>query len=68
MNRYPVVGETIEITRLDIHKDILNANDMIATVIRRNGDYIYVRTHKLGIELELYNTEMKEYCPCESTG
>ena len=61
MNRYPKVGETVEIIRLDIHKDIINENDMIATVYHRDGDYIYVRTHKLGIELELYVTEMKEY-------
>lgn len=63
MNRYPKIGETVEITRMDIHKDILNAKDIIANVYHRNGDYIYVRTHKLGVELELYINEMKEYIP-----
>jgi len=63
MNRYPKIGETIEITRVDVHKDILRANDMIATVYHRCGDYIYVRTNKLDIELELYVNEMKEILP-----
>lgn len=63
MNRYPKIDEIVEITRLDIHKDILNANDIIATVYHRSGDYIYVRTNKLGIELELYINEMVPYPP-----
>lgn len=60
MNRFPKIGEPVEV-RAFIGKEF--ENDKIGTVVRRNGEYIYVKLNKSGIEFELYTCELNEITP-----
>lgn len=60
MNRYPKVGETVQIMN-DIGKDFVD--DMIATVEYRDGEYIGVRTLKKRVLIERYPCELEIYLP-----
>jgi len=57
MNRYPKVGEEVEVI-LYQGKDL--EHDRIGVVQRRNGEYIYIKLNKTGVEVECYPCELKE--------
>lgn len=58
MNRYPSVGEIVEVTRY-IDKDL--EDDKVGKVVRRNGEYIYVQLALSGVEIECYINELKAF-------
>ncbi len=57
MNRFPIIGEVVEVLAYQ-GKDL--EHDRIGTVYHRNGEYIYIRLHKTGVEVECYTCELKE--------
>ncbi len=60
MNRFPKVDEEVEVIPYQ-GKDL--EHDRIGTVIRRNGEYIYIKLHKTGVVVECYSCELKEILP-----
>jgi len=57
MNRYPKVGEEVEII---IPMAPSLKGDNIGVVEHRDGDYIYIKLNKSGVVVENYSCELKE--------
>lgn len=55
MNRYPKVGEEVEII---IPMAPSLKGDNIGVVIERNGEYIYIKLNKSGVVVENYPCEL----------
>ena len=56
MNRYPKVGEDVEII---IPMAPSLKGDNIGEVVERNGEYIYIKLKKSGVVVENYTCELK---------
>ena len=63
MNRYPKIGELVEVQVNSLPTELQDLGDVIGEVYHRDGEYIYVRMCMTGIEVERYSCELKEYVP-----